>query len=155
VVAAVEPADGATIEGNMTVSRNRLLRYDQYEGSTPVSLDGNTIAGFPEFLANVRATYRWEQLTVSMSLQHVGEFYTDNFQNPGAGRTDPTRTVDAYSVVHAWLTYELPTEPFGQSVEARLQITNLFNRIYASHGEGDQFFPAAERNIFASLRVRL
>lgn len=155
VVAAVDPVDGATIEGNMTVSRNRLLRYDQYEGSTPVSLDGNTIAGFPEFLANVRATYRWEQLTVSLSLQHVGEFYTDNFQNPGAGRTDPTRTVDAYSVVHAWLTYELPTEPFGQSVEARLQITNLFNRIYASHGEGDQFFPAAERNIFASLRVRL
>ncbi len=154
-VAAVEPFSGLSVEGNLTVSRNRLQRYEQYEGSTLVSLDGNTIAGFPEFLANVRATYRWHGLTMSMALQHVGEFYTDNFQNPGAGRLDPNRTVDAATVVHAWINYELPTEPYGQSIEARLQVNNLFNRIYASHGEGDDFFPAADRNVFASLRVRL
>ena len=155
VVAAAEPLNNLSLEGNMTVSRNRLLRYAEYQGSTLVSLDGNTIAGFPEFLANARATYRWQGLSISISLQHVGQSYTDNYQNPRAGTIDPQRTLDPYSVVHAWVNYELPTDPIGQSIEARLQITNLFNRIYASHGEGDQFFPAAERNIFASLRLRL
>jgi iron complex outermembrane receptor protein len=155
LTAAVDPAPDLRLEGNVTVSRNRLVSYAEYQGSALVRLDGNTIAGFPEFLANARATYRWKWLSASLAFQRVGEFFTDNYQNPRSGGTDAERTVDAYSVIHAWVNVEVPTEPFGQSVEARLQVNNLFNAIYASHGEGDQFFPASERNIFVSLQVRL
>ena len=36
-----------------------------------------------------------------------------------------------------------------------VQVNNLFNAYYASHAEGDEFYPAALRNVFASLRIDL
>ena len=146
---------GFEVQGNASFSKNRLERYTVFEGTTPVSLDGNNIAGFPDFLANARATYRFNGLTLSMSLQHVGEFYTDNFQNPGKAKPASDRTVDAYTVVNAWIAYRLPLATVLQDVELRMQVNNLFNRIYASNGEGDEFYPAAERSLFASLRIGL
>jgi outer membrane receptor protein involved in Fe transport len=130
-----------------------LVKYAAFENSVPVSLDGNTIAGFPDFLANVRATYRNESLTMSLSLQHVGGFYSDNFQSPG--KADPGKTVDPYTVVNGWFSYRLNIEPIGREIEARFQVNNLFNVYYASHAEGDEFYPAALRNVFASLRIDL
>jgi iron complex outermembrane receptor protein len=151
-------------QANATLSRNRLKRYTVYSNTSSISLDGNAIAGFPDVLGNLRATYRNEWLSVSLSLQHVGEFYTDNNQKTLNalfalfGRRqgpDPGRTVDAYTVVHAWLSVKLPTTSLARNLEFQVQVNNLFNRIYASHGEGDEFYPAAERNIFASLRLGL
>ncbi len=155
LTAAARPLEGFELQGNATFSRNRLEKYAVYNGSTPISLDGNSIAGFPDFLANARATYRTEKLTLSLSLQHVGKFYTDNFQNPGKGIEDPNRTVDAYTVVNAWFAYRLPVIASLRHLELRVQVNNLFNAIYASNGESDQFYPAAERNAFASLRIDL
>jgi iron complex outermembrane receptor protein len=40
-------------------------------------------------------------------------------------------------------------------IELRLQVNNLFDALYALYGVGDEFFPAAERNFFASLKVEL
>jgi iron complex outermembrane receptor protein len=165
--AAAKWNDALELQANATLSKNRLERYTVYDGATPVSLDGNTIAGFPDVLANVRATYRNDWLTVSLCFQHVGEFYTDNNQNPGARTPDPARTVNATTategemlkflkpVVHGWMSVKLPVGSLARNLELRLQVNNIFNRFYATHGEGDEFFPAAERNIFASLRLGL
>jgi iron complex outermembrane receptor protein len=155
LTAAARPLDGVELHGNATFSKNRLVSYTVYDGATPVSLDGNTIAGFPDFLANVDATYRTDNVTFSLALQHVGKFYTDNFQNPGKGIEDPRRTVDAYTVVNAWLAYRFKILASLRHLELRVQVSNLFNAIYASNGESDQFYPAAERNAFASLRIDL
>lgn len=152
--ASASPTSGLEITGNMTVSRNRLTKYTVYESGAPAVLDGNAIAGFPDFLANARATYRSGPWMASVSLQHVGDFFTDNLQNPGRGATDPSRTVDASTVMHAWLSYRTSVLS-AQELEFRFQATNLLNAIYASHGEGDDFFPAAERNLFASIRLKL
>jgi iron complex outermembrane receptor protein len=138
---------------NATVSKNRLVKYTEFENSVPVSLDGNTIAGFPDFLANVRATYRSDGVMMSLSLQHVGKSYSDNYQNPG--KADPGKTVDPYTVVNGWFSWRLNIEPIGREIEARIQVNNILNVYYASHAEGDEFFPAALRNIFASLRIDL
>jgi outer membrane receptor protein involved in Fe transport len=132
-----------------------LEKFTVFEGSAPISLDGNTIAGFPDFLANARATYRSGGFRASVSLQHVGEFYSDNFQNPGKRTPDRQRTISAATVVHAWVAMRLPLALFVQSAEVSFQANNLFNRIYAGNGEGDKFYPAAERNFFASLRFDL
>jgi len=152
---SAEPVGGLEVHANATISRNRLEQYTVYRGTTPVSLNGNTIAGFPDALANVRATYRTDRLTVSLALQHVGEFYTDNFQNPRKATPHPSRTVDAYTVVSGWCGYRLPIGSIGKQLEARVQVNNLLNLYYATHGEGAEFFPAAERNVFASLRIDL
>jgi len=153
--AAARLFEGFEVQGNATWSKNRLEKFTVFEESAPISLDGNTIAGFPDFLANVRATYRSGGYRASVSLQHVGEFYSDNFQNPRKGMPDLQRTISAYTVVHAWVAFRLPLPLFVQSAEVSLQANNLFNRIYASNGEGDEFYPAAERNFFASLRFDL
>ncbi len=145
--------DGLEVSANAALSKNRLVKYTAFENSVPVSLDGNTIAGFPDFLANVRATYRSERLTMSLALQHVGESYSDNFQSPG--KADPGKTVDPYTIVNGWFSYRFSIEPIGREVEARVQMNNLFNAYYASHAEGDEFYPAALRNVFASLRIDL
>ncbi len=145
--------DGLEVSANATLSKNRLVKYTEFENSVPVSLDGNTIAGFPDFLANVRATYRTDGLTLSLSLQHVGKSYSDNFQGPD--KADPGKTVDPYTVVNGWFSYRFKIEPIGREMEARVQVNNLFNAYYASHAEGDEFYPAALRNVFASLRIDL
>ncbi len=139
---------------NVTLSRNRLVKYTVYDSGTPQSLDGNTIAGFPELIANARASYASDRFSAVLSMQHVGDFYTDNLQNPGKGISDRNRTVDAYTVFHAWLNYRMDVG-LGQSVEMRLQVNNLFDAMYASHGEGGDFFPAATRNVFGSIQVVL
>jgi iron complex outermembrane receptor protein len=139
---------------NATLSQNRLVKYTVFDSGTPESLDGNTIAGFPELIANARVSYASDGLSAVLSMQHVGDFYTDNLQNPGKGISDPNRTVDAYTVFHAWLNYRMDVG-LGQSVEMRLQMSNLFNAIYASHGEGGDFFPAATRNVFGLIQIIL
>ena len=90
---------------------------------------------------------------MSLSLQHVGASYSDNHQSPG--NADPARTVDPYTVVNGWFSYRFNIQPIGREVEARVQVNNLFNVYYASHADDDEFFPAALRNVFASLRIDL
>lgn len=142
------------LHANATLSQNRLVQYTVFDSGTPQSLNGNTIAGFPELIANARASFASDGFSAVLSMQHVGDFYTDNFQNSGKGISDPARTVDAYTVFHAWLNYRFDAG-LGQSIEMRLQVNNLFDSIYASHGEGADFFPAATRNIFGSIQVVL
>jgi iron complex outermembrane receptor protein len=144
---------GLEVSANATLSKNRLMKYTVFDNSMPVSLDGNTIAGFPDFLANVRATYRYQGLSMSVALQHVGESYSDNYQSPG--NADPGKTVNPFTVVNGWWSYRFNIEPVGREVEARVQVNNLFNVYYANHAEGDEFYPAALRNVFASLRFDL
>lgn len=147
--------DELELQGNASLSRNRLEEYTVYSKGKPQSLNGNTIAGFPEFLANARLTYRREGLLFSLAMQHVGEFYTDNFQDPGKTAPDPERTVDAYTVFNTWVGYTFDIPSLVKEAEARVQVNNLFNNYYASNGSGAEFFPAADRNIFASLRINL
>ena len=144
------------LRGNMTLSRNRLVRYTVFDGGgLPQKLDGNTIAGFPDFLANTSMSYSSSGFSGTLMMQHVGRFFTDNFQNPGSRAADPARTVDAYTVFNGWLSYQIPVGAMGHSVEVRLQVNNILNKLYFAHGEGGDFFPAATRNIFASLQISL
>ncbi len=145
---------GLDIRGNMTISRNRLVQYTVYNGNAPVSLDGNAIAGFPDFLANIRLEYSGQDFSAGLSVQHVGDFYTDNFQHPDGGVVDPSRRVDARTVCAAWGTVAVPSI-LARGLEFQIQVNNVFDVIYATNGEGDEFFPAARRNLFASLRLNL
>ena len=41
------------------------------------------------------------------------------------------------------------------SIEAKLQVNNLFDALYAAYGEGTQFFVGAERNVLFHLTISL
>lgn len=146
------------IQGNATFSQNVIIRHTTYKKQrdpqtgqrvvVPIVLDRNRIAGFPDLLGNLRLTYERDVWFASLSAQHVGEWFTDNFQ-------DPKRKVDSYTVLNALAGVKIKKLAGFQDVELRFQMNNLLDVLYASHGVGDEFFPAAERNVFASLKLNL
>lgn len=141
-------AQSLTLSGNFTLSRNRLVRYRIFdENGNPIVLDNNPIAGFPDVLGNVRLTYRSEDLMVSVLTKYVGSFYTDNFKNEAHKN-------DAYVLSNAELSYALP-EWNGVRLTLRGEVRNMFNNLYFMNGEGDAFFPAAERNYLLGIILQL
>jgi iron complex outermembrane receptor protein len=144
--------DGFSLQGNATLSSNTIVRHTTYvkEKSQIVarSLNGNRIAGFPDILANLRVSYDTEAWFASLGMTHVGDRFTDNFE-----RED--RKADAYIVINAIAGTRLKDAAGLRLVEVRFQLNNLLDALYASHGEGDEFFPAAERNFFASVKISL
>jgi iron complex outermembrane receptor protein len=135
-----------TLSGNVTWSQNRLVRYRVANGSGWDVLDGNPIAGFPDLLGNVRLAYADERSTAGIAAKYVGAFYTDNLRDPG-------RRNDAFVVVNGDATHAL-TLGGGVDLLLRLEVRNMLNRLYTSGGEGEAFFPAAERNYLVGVTVR-
>jgi iron complex outermembrane receptor protein len=126
--------------GNLTLSRNRLIHYQEYdENDQLVSFDGNPISGFPDFLANVRFAYHSNAGSLAIAGRHVGSFYTDNTK-------DDLKKVNAYTVFNLEGSYEIRQDASGLSLTIRGQVRNLFNKLYMASGQGIEFFPAAERN---------
>lgn len=137
---------GLDVSGNLTFSRNRLIRYRAYDESTGALTDfsGNPISGFPDMLANVRLAYHWSALAASISGKHVGAFYTDNTKNEH-------HRVDAYTVCDLDGSYEFSSAANGAAIGIHGKVRNLFNVLYFAGGQGYEFFPAAERSYYISL----
>lgn len=148
VEGALNVMANVTLSGNFTLSGNRLIHYRVIDDNgIPVTLDGNPIAGFPDALGNLRCTYRDERFTGSVSLKYVGSFYTDNFKNA-------QNRNDSYTVANAELLYTIP-RVLGVELGLRAEVRNMFNTLYFMNGEGDAFFPAAERNYVFGLTLNL
>jgi iron complex outermembrane receptor protein len=135
---AVTLFEPLSLSGNFTISNNRLVHYSVIDNGAMVTLDGNPIAGFPDALGNLRFTCRTDALTASVSVKYVGPFYTDNFRNS-------ENRNDAYTVWNGEVMYRFP-KVFGIGLTVRGEVRNIFNNLYFMSGEGNAFFPAAERN---------
>jgi iron complex outermembrane receptor protein len=143
-----ELPEGLSVTGNATLSRNRIVRHTDYSSGLAVPLDGNPIAGFPDFLANIRVTYAAGPITFSWTSRYVGRQYTDNFETLD-------NSVDPFFVCNAALSWKVRSESANVGIEAKMQVNNVFDALYAAYGEGDQFFVSAERNVFFQLVVTL
>ncbi|MBA4312091.1 MAG: TonB-dependent receptor [Chlorobiaceae bacterium] len=128
----------ATLSGNISLSQNRLIRYNIIENGETISLNGNPIAGFPDILANLRFSYKFGDLYSSVTAKYVGPFYTDNFKNE-------ENKNDQYTVFNTEFLYKM-SDILGIELLLRGEVRNMFNRLYFMSGEGNSFFPAAERN---------
>jgi iron complex outermembrane receptor protein len=136
------------LSGNATFSSNRLVHYKMVgDDGLMHTLDGNPIAGFPDILGNLRLTYRDSALTGSFVVKYVGPFYTDNFKN-AANRND------AYTVCNVELVYHLQVAR-DVSLDLRGEVRNVFDILYTMSGEGNAFFPAAERNAVFGVRLKI
>ena len=143
-----------SLYGNVSFSSNKLIDYTSYIDTlgNPVpggiSLNGNTISGFPGFLGNIRATYAVGGLSVVLLGQYVGSQYTDNFNLA-------SRKLSPYFVANAWVSYRLEHFLSASSVDFKLYVNNLLDRLYIPHGEGIYFYPAATRYFYLSCSVNL
>lgn len=146
--ARVPLTTGLEFGGNASLSRNRFVRHSDYSTGAPVSLEGNPIAGFPDAIANMRLTGKAGNFTGSLAARFVGKQFTTNFR-------DDNRTVDPHAVAELSASYKFEQLVDDVTVEIRVHINNLFNTLYASYGEGDQFFVGAERNVFFNFAVTM
>jgi iron complex outermembrane receptor protein len=136
-----------TISGNFSLFGNRLIRSSVVDNGSPVTLDGNPISGFPDAMANFRVTVREDALTMSLNVKHVGSFFTDNFMNA-------QHQNDAYTVADVQVLYDLPVI-FGTTFTLRGEEHNIADKLFFTNGEGDAFFPAAERNYIFGITAHL
>ncbi len=146
---AMNLQNGIRVSGNASFSSNKFVRFrfPSADASGQTTLDHNTIAGFPDVLGNLRLSYHAGGFLPSVLVKYVGDFYTDNFQNAD-------NTNDAYTVVDLDLLYEgLHVADLVCSIRA--EVHNLLNRRYFLSGDGNEFFPAAERNFITGISLHL
>jgi len=134
------------LSGNFMLSQNELRKYTVYAGDGARQiLDGNPIAGFPNTLANLRLTLNAAGLTASLAMQYVGKKHTDNFKNE-------QNLVEAYTVFNGVVGYGFDKNSTLAGLSLQLHGQNVFDQLYIAHGEGSDFFPAAERQVFVNLK---
>jgi iron complex outermembrane recepter protein len=155
------PIPTLTLQGNATLSRNTFKSHTDFSSGQAVVLDGNRISGFPDLLANLRATYERGEFRTSVSLRYVGKQFTDNSQdnrqNPGlrAAAGYSPLAVPAYGLADFSASYDLGRKLGMKGFEIQLTVNNLFDILYETHGEGLSFFPAATRNFLLFARFEL
>lgn len=128
----------------------------------PIDLSGFRIPNSPELIGNIRISYDDDILFLSLSANYVGKQYTDNFDEKlneflkkypkMVSYTD--NVVPDYFVLNLDARYRIDV-PFLGKVVVFGRINNLFNRLYATYGIGNEFFPAAERNFFGGIELTL
>lgn len=126
-----------------------------------IDLAGFTIPNSPSLIGNIRISYDKENIFLSLSANYVGKQYTDNFDNklkellikyPKMVSYNDNVVPD-YFVTNFDARYSFDLINFGK-VTIFGRVNNLFNRIYAAYGIGNEFFPAAERNFFAGVELK-
>lgn len=133
--------------GNLTLSESEIKEYDDFSSGTAVSLAGVPVVGHPDLLANARLQYQDRYFLTSVGMKYVGEQFVD---------LDPEKrdnnTVDSYTVFDAVVGSNLGLK----GLFFQLHMQNLFDTLYITRGDGaDNFFPAAERQVFLNMRVEL
>ncbi len=145
-----------SVSSNISLSQNWFVDHTEYvklhdsTGGTiivPQSLVGNSLNGFPDVLWNLRVTYNYKGITSSLVAKYVGSFYTDNFEN-GENKNDE------YTVINFEFLYRA-TKILGSDMAFHFEVRNLLNKLYIMNGQGNAFFPAAERNYLMGVTITL
>jgi iron complex outermembrane receptor protein len=145
---------GFDLSGNLSINDNRFDTFTEYGwGGVTINRSGNVVAGFPKYLANLRAEYAQRYFSIWARLFRAGRQYIDNSNSLDA-------SIPAHSVVN--VRGELKLEPVAgwSGLSAYVQVNNLLDREYETGGYVDDygnllFFPAAKRNFYLGLRVTL
>jgi iron complex outermembrane receptor protein len=158
------------IAGNLTMGYNRIVDMNYFTGNgSPISLNGNRIAGFPDFMGMLRIGYRNQTTGISLNMRHIGSFRSDNFDDDLINNqeliTDLQNSFNGYyadNIVDAYTVFGLDIDhtimSIGghmQSLRLRLQVQNLFDTLYASGAEGKEFFPGQRHMIIFGAELEL
>jgi iron complex outermembrane receptor protein len=157
------------LSGNLTLSENFFDEYLEYVDSTTVNdYGGNSIAGFPNRLANVTVGYRKGGVYGGLTVVEIGRQYLDNTED---NRKSPAlreapgyqhRYIEQHAILNGRVSLDVTgltgLRPFPSSTLAlHIHALNLTDLKYETAGyvfDGVPYFiPAAGRNVFASVRA--
>ncbi|MGQ9798693.1 MAG: TonB-dependent receptor [Ignavibacterium sp.] len=156
--------DEVDIFGNVTLSNNEIKKGKYYLSANDfIELNGNSISGFPNLLANFGIQFKRSELFLKLTGKYVGKMYSDNFDdklkdylNRYGDFVDYNDNVnDAYFVFDFYGSYDLKLFDALDNSKIFLQVNNLFDNLYSAYAIGKEFFPAAERNFIAGIQIGL
>ncbi len=125
------------------------------------SYDGNTIAGFPEYIGNLVAEFNTNHIQLAYRGRLNGKMYVES-------NDVENLAIDPHFI--SSITGKLELGNFAQmgTLELGVNLFNIFNTKYAYFGYGGitrfrgaadepwaEYIPAAERSIFTELTFRL
>ncbi len=156
--------NGIEIFGNASYSKNIITNGFYFINETEsINISNNNISGFPNFLFNFGIQYNRNNLLVKLNSKYVGKFYSDNFGEKLAqslidfpGFIDYKDNVnEAYFTVDLFASYEINI--FNSLTNSRvfIQLNNIFDNLYSAYAIGKEYFPAAERNFIAGIKLGL
>ncbi len=165
----IDESSKFTVWANTTYSQNKFIDYDvSLDDGAKISLKDNKIAGFPDFMVNFGVNFYMEDLFFGLTGKYVGEFYTDNYGEMINNNADLKRNllagwdgwyddnvVDSYFIVDLDLSYKFKDILGLKGVKLNGQLSNIFNKLYASSGEGKEFFPGQERYFFFGIELEM
>ena len=137
--AAVDPTDWLTIEGNASLSKNRIKDFDEVvedwdNGSQTIHYDNSTLAFSPSTILNGFINLHYKGWQAVWHTNFVSRQYLDNTENAD-------RSLPCYSASNASLSYTLKMSSRAQSRDLfpkeiifGLNFNNIFNRRYAASG---------------------
>lgn len=138
---------------NVSYNDNYYEKFIMHTDTTTKDLSGNTIAGFPDIIANLKLSYRTEPLIFTAKWKHIGKQYLDNTENEN-------RIIESYDVFNINLIHKLKQISNKYDIELSLKINNIFDKKYETAGYYDRwsnenyYYPAAERNIIGGIRIK-
>jgi len=158
-----------TLWGNFSLSRNRVLEWrfaSPAAGIGEIDLADKPIAGFPDIIGNVGVRATLGGFKLDLVGKYIGAFYTNTFGDVASAPVDYQQQVvasvgyldnriDPAVVMNAVLSYEIRDLPMCKALRLKTQINNVLDNLYIQGGNGQEFFPAAERNWFVIAEVEL
>jgi iron complex outermembrane receptor protein len=144
-----------TMSGNISYSHNyfKVFQLENWDG-TKTDLSGNTIAGFPGIIANLRLSSYISTLYNALSFQYIGKQYLDNTQNE-------SRVINPYFLLNYNIAYTVKPVMGLPGFKLMLKVNNILDTKYETAGYYDSwyntayFWPGAGRNFYASIQVIL
>lgn len=139
LMAGVRPAPWVSIQANATISRNKILDFEEYiddydsgeqikntYNETDISFAPNIIAGGTATFEPLRKMLKHQQFFIDVIGKHVGRQYLDNTSNK-------ERSIDPYSLCDLRLRYTIQI-PIVKELGISLALNNVFDRKYETNG---------------------
>lgn len=130
--AGVDPTSWLTIEGNASLSKNKIKDFDEVvedwdNGQQTIHYDNSTLAFSPSTILNGFVTLHHKGLQAVWHTNFVSRQYLDNTENND-------RSLPCYSVSNISLSYSLKPKKVMKEAIFGLNFNNVFNRRYAASG---------------------
>lgn len=171
--AYAKPAYWIAFNGNLTLSQNKILNFNEYQddyddslgrqkviahGTTDIAFSPGIIAGGGVTFSPLRNMSHGQQLELDVMGKYVGQQYLDNTSNDA-------RSIDAYGLCDIRIRYSIKMKPFRE-LGFNIMLNNVLNRQYESNGytysyvyggattTQNFFYPQAGFNWLAGLNIK-
>jgi iron complex outermembrane receptor protein len=171
LTAAVKPAAWLKIQANATISRNKIIDFEEYiddydsgnqilnkYSETDIAFAPNLIAGGTATIEPFAKMLKHQQFYIDLIGKYVGRQYLDN-------TTNENRSINPYGLCDVRLRYTVQTS-FVKELGISLALNNVLNKKYEANGytysykyDGaltteNYYFPQAGFNFLLGVNIR-